>query len=283
MGTQVDSIPIATDDDRYGEYRFDTMKSYGSKVRLSDCADQFTIEKIKSFTPPDLRKFASNATLIERVTSGPIGEAPKNAEGQLEELKIEHINTVEQLIEGEPPKTIAEQLAEIEPEHFAAVERSIEEGLDLDQNFMIKVQVLVAQILAQLNRIAENDREKIEKLKTKYRNTTLEAANFQRDLGKNGFKFAAIAFGASFLRFLGNADDRAIAEVFAGQVCKGVGEMFGASIQANLSQAQALSSLLLQEYQAKTNNASSDAQKKTDFTNMLEKALRLLEAAARNG
>lgn len=252
----VDSVPI-TDDDRYGsDYRFDSLASHGSRIHLSAREDQTTIEKTKSLQMPDMTKFSSSVSLAERVSAGAIEESPKS---------------------------IVQLLEEIPPEHFAAVEQAITDNVEPDQNFMLKVQVLVAQILAQLNRISENDREKIEKLKTKYRNTTLEAANLQRELGTKGLFFAGVSFAASFLRLAHNQDDKAIADVFAGQLCPRFGEMFQASTQADKDQASNLANLLLQEYQAKTNKGSSDSANKQEITGMLEKALRLLEAAARSG
>ncbi len=258
--TCVDGMP---DDDRSDfKSHFGPLGAQDSKIRSSDCTDSATIEKTKSIPIPDLRKFASSASLLERVVPGPVVPRP-----------IE-----------EAPKTIAQQLEEIDPEHFMEVEQAINEGVEPDQNFMVRVQCLVAQILAQLNRIAENDREKIEKLKTKYRNTTLDAANLQRDLGRKGLMFAGIAFAATFLRFASrNEDDMKFAEIFSNQLCPKLGEMFTDSIRGDMTQASGLSSLLLQEYQAKTNKGSSDSANKQEITGMLEKALRLLEAAARSG
>jgi hypothetical protein len=253
--TYVDWMP---DNDRSDfKSRFGSLGAQDSRIRSSDCKDQATIEKTRSIAIPDLTKFASSASLLERVVSGPIEETPKS---------------------------IAQQLEEIDSEHFTAVEQAINDNVEPDQNFMVRVQCLVAQILAQLNRIAENDREKIEKLKTKYRNTTLEAANLQRDLGKKGLMFAGIAFAAAFLRFASrNEDDMKFAEIFSNHLCPKLGEMFTDGIRGDMTQANGLSSLLLQEYQAKTNKGSSDSANKQEITGMLEKALRLLEAAARSG
>ncbi len=253
----VDSVPIS-DDDRYGsDYRFDSHASHGSRIHLSAREDQTTIEKTKSLQMPDLTKFSSSVSLAERVSAGAIEESPKS---------------------------LLEQLEEIPAEHFAAVEQAITDNVEPDQNFMLKVQVLVAQILAQLNRISENDREKTEKLKTKYRTATLEAANLQRECGKNGLLFAGIVFGTSLLQFASpNADDRSIANIFANQVCEKTGQLFDAGLRADMGQATNLANLLLQEYQAKASKGSSDSSNKQEITGMLEKALRLLESAARSG
>jgi len=250
------------------DVRFDSMKS-NDTINLRDREDQVAIEKTKEILTRSLNTSSTNASLEGRVTMGPVG--------------------TNEIRNNETSNTLFEQLQEIEPEHFQAVEQSITDGLDLDKNFIREIQILVAQILAQLNRIAANDRTQIEQLKTKYRNTTLESANLQRELGWHGLKFAGIALGVSFLKFAlpqnaqkeRNSDDLAMIDLFATQICPKTGGLFESSINANKSQADSLAGLLLQEYQAKTNKGSADNANKGEITEMLNKALRLLEAASK--
>ncbi len=231
-----------------------------STLLLSEREDQATIRKTQRIPIPGSASSDPMMTLKGRVTVGKVEEPPISA------------------------NTIVKELEKIEPEHFRAVEEAISQDVPTETNFMIKVQFLVAKILAQLNRIAEKDRTQTEKLKTDYKNATAKVAELQRELGTHGLKFSLIAFGASFLQFASpHQSDRDIAKIFASELCPKLGEMFGSSLQANMNQSNSLASLFLQEYQAKSSKGANDASNKQEIIGILEKALDSLKQAARAG
>lgn len=259
--TQVNSDTVGDDYDLdcFSNWKSDTT------IRLSDREDEETVTKTKSLPMPKTFPL-SNKSLLGRVTEGPIEEIQTSNDP----LPID--------------ADIVEQLKEIDPEHFQAVEKAILENAQPDTNYMIKIRNLIAQILVQLNKIAEKDRTQIDEMKTKYKNSTLEAANLQRDLGWNGLKFSGVALAASFLQFLSpHQSDREIVNIFAKECCPKLGDMFGSSIQANMHQSNSLANLVLQEYTAKTQKGQSDSSNKQELIGILDKVLQSVKEAARAG
>ncbi len=231
-------------------------------IGINQREDASTIKKTQHFQPPVLETGSPSPSLINRVSLGEVERA-------------ETASTI-----------IANQLSGIDSEHFQAVEKAITNGenREPDTNYIIKVQCLVAQILAQLNRISEKDRTQIDQLKSKYKSKALEAADLQRTLGAHGLKFSLVALGASFLQFTTPfQSDRDILNILTREVCPKVGDLFGSSIQADMGQANSISSLLINEYQAKTSKGSSDASSKQEIISILEKALESLKRAASAG
>jgi hypothetical protein len=151
------------------------------------------------------------------------------------------------------------------------------------ENVRILIERLVSRLLAQEDKIAEQRRDKLHKLEKRYKDTSLEAADLQRNLGSQNLKFGLVTLASSFLQFLSTYEsDRNIAQIFAKEVCPKFGEMYGSKIQADLSHATSVTSMLLQEYQAQTNNETSASSRKQAIEDVLRKFLDSLSRAAQS-
>lgn len=221
-----------------------------SSVFLNEREDAATIKKTQTLPLPGPQ--FTDASLVDRVTQSP---------------------------------TLAEQLEEIEPEHFAAVETALTENPSPELNYINQVVTLVALILAQLNRIAEKDRVQIDGIKANYQKATQESADLIRALGSHGLKFSALTMACALLPYLSpHASDREIGGIFVREVCPKLGELFGGSLmQSDMKKADALASLLISEYSAKTQKSGAEANNRQELTAILQQTLTGLKEAARAG
>ena len=147
----------------------------------------------------------------------------------------------------------------------------------------IKINRLVAKMMASDHIKKVTERTQTDQLKAKYKATSLEVANLQRELGWSNIKFAGVAFVSSFCQLSPYESDKAIGNIFSSQFCPKLGELYASNINANTSQASNMTNLLLQEYQAKVSKGSSDASSMQEFTGVLDKALDSLKRAAQAG
>lgn len=180
-----------------------------------------------------------------------------------------------------------ERLAETYPEdQFKAecekLDKAIEDKLFLPQevNFIIKLRDILAYAYRQRDRLNENDRLKIENLKTEFKNSVKDQASCQRKMGTIGVIFAT----ASFLVGLGTvvAPDalKKAVEIGAGQVPT-LGSLFTSPLQANMKLqggAESLSLNSLQQEQAKKQSEGNSEQEKS---RVLDKAIEAADSAAR--
>ena len=131
--------------------------------------------------------------------------------------------------------------------------------------------------------ISEKDKEKIIQLENEYKVITLTAADLQREIGLSNLKFAAVAFGASFLQFLSPHDsDRAIAKVFADQVCPNFGRLWTSDLEAKFTSANNSCTMKMNKYNLLANSEQSKANDKQQVSGIVDKALRNMESASRS-
>jgi hypothetical protein len=151
---------------------------------------------------------------------------------------------------------------------------------EAEANFLIRVRKVVAEILAQLSKVSEKDRFQMEDMKQKYRNSSQEAADLQRTLGNAGLIVSVIGFGVLLSQFgFKNPADREVMK-FLSEQCPSIGGMFTSRYQAHQKEADALSQLMLAEYNAKTSKSQSESSSKQEITNLLDKALESMKRAA---
>lgn len=164
--------------------------------------------------------------------------------------------------------------------HAVALATALVANPPIEANYLIKVRNLVAQILAQLSRIAEKDRTQIDDIKTKYRDATKEYVRLQRELGNNGLHCTVVALAASFLQFVSpHQTDREIINLFAKEGSRTLGEMFGHVIQSKMRIADSVTSLAINEYAAKSQRGN-DANNRQEVIDLLTKVLESLKRAA---
>lgn len=150
-------------------------------------------------------------------------------------------------------------------------------------NYTIRLQELVAKILAQYQQTSEKDKLKIEKIEQEYKNKTLTAADLQRELGWTGLKVAAFAFAASFLQFASpHESDRIVANKFA-EFCPKFGDLWTSDLNAKLTSSSNVCQMLLNRYNLLSSSEQSKSGDKQQVSAVFEKAMRAMEAAARAG
>lgn len=214
--------------------------------------DAETIEKVQAIAIP------TNPPLITTTLAGRVTDA---AQQQAQDWMLEQLETFDPTA------------ATITPP----------ESNDVEANYMFQIRSLIAQILVQLNRISQKDRDQIEKLKGEYKKLTQETASLQKQIGTNNLMFSVITLGAAFFQIAENPIDRQFAKIFAENVCPRLGEMFASDIQANTTRSMNLANLLLQEYTAKTQKGQADSSNKQEMIQLLDRALNGLSQAARAG
>lgn len=165
------------------------------------------------------------------------------------------------------------------------LEAVFEECANSGGNYLSRLQELVAAILAQYQQISEKDKLKLDQLEKEYKLTTLSVANIQKELGWSNLKFALISFGAVFLQFIPGANDvdKAVAKIFAEQVCPKFGDLWNSDLNAKFTSGDKLSQMLLGKYNLLAGAEQTKANDKQQVGDILRKALSNLESASRNG
>lgn len=155
-----------------------------------------------------------------------------------------------------------------------------------DVNFVVRVRELVAQLLAQLSRISENDRKQVETLKKEYRTSAQKAADMQVNMGWSGVAVAALAFAVNLSQFMiSNPNintqkaDREIIQFLAGQIPT-AGNLFRDRYQAKQMEFGAVRDLRNQEIQMKNSKTQSESGSKQEILQLLTTALQLLKGAS---
>ena len=198
------------------------------------------------------------------------------------ELEIPELPVSSSSLEGRVSLPIEDVLNHVDPE---LLEEAFNADPDLGSNYILRLQELVAAILAQYQQISEKDKLKIDQLEREYKVTTLSVADLTRELGWSGLKFAAVTFAASFLQFVPGANDadRVVAKIFAEQVCPQFGNVWNSDLNAKLTSGNNLSQMLMNKYNLLANAEQSKANDKQQVSGVFEKALRNQESASRNG
>lgn len=155
-----------------------------------------------------------------------------------------------------------------------------------DVNFVVRVRELVAQLLAQLSRISENDRKQVETLKKEYRTSAQKAADMQVNMGWSGVAVAALAFAVNLSQFMisnpnvnTQRTDREIIQFLAGQI-PNAGALFRDRYQAKQMEFGAVRDLRNQEIQMKNSKTQSESGSKQEILQLLTTALQLLKGAS---
>lgn len=178
---------------------------------------------------------------------------------------------------------IESALSQIDPEHFQEVEQAIVNGTEAEPNYINEINALIGKILVQLNRISQKNNLQINDMKIKYKDLTSRSAVLQRELAKHNLMFSFISLGVACFQMAEDPLDKHVAKMFADNICPNLGAMFGASIQSNQQKTNALSQLVLYEYQAKTQKGQSDSSSKQELTQTLQRVLDGLTQASRAG
>ncbi len=259
-----------------------------NSISVSQREDGATIQKIQGIgIPEQVSDEGAISKSVHPIALVPVVDTNKD-KGLFERLSnfIQGILGMAQPLESNEllKNAISEWLEALEPEEFDTLEEVFVENPEPQGNYVIRLQNLVAAILAQLQQISDKDKEKINQLEKEYKLSTLSAANLQRELGWSGLKFAAICFGASFLQFLSpHQSDRDIAMLFADKVCPKFGEMWNADLNAKFTSANNSCTLKMNKYNLLANAEQSKANDKQQVSGIFDKALRNLESATRFG
>lgn len=150
-------------------------------------------------------------------------------------------------------------------------------------NYIVEIQKLVAQILAELGRISAHDHESIEKMKNKFMDASIKNANLQTDLGKANKYIGIASFALMSVRlFLPNADDKEIINIISNQAPNLAG-MYTSGIQSRMQETSAESQLELEKYRTKTAAKQSDGNAKQDVLALLQAVAENQKSASRAG
>lgn len=171
----------------------------------------------------------------------------------------------------------------VEPAKKATSLEQLQEILLEQPSYLVNIRNSVAQILAQLSRIAEKDRTQIDEMKKKYENSYKLSAGLVKDLGWDGLIISSIALVPLFLVTSPHQFDREMGNQFATQFIPSIGRIFTSSKDSDIKKADALSGLIIQEYSAKTSKSQSESGSKQEITSLLEKVVSALKEAARAG
>ncbi len=252
-----------------------------STMTLGAREDKVSIEKTKQIVEetelPSLD--SSSPSLAGRVTPGgvplnEVADAPVPMEIEAEDVEMA----------ADPLEPITLSHPAMNPESLKAVDQELarlqENAAPEEVNFLIKIREVIGKILAQFSEISEKDRFQTEDMKLKYRKSSQDAADLQRSLGNAGLWIAGIGFAVLLSQFgFKNPADREVMK-FLSEQCPNIGGMFTSRYQASQKESDALSSLMLAEYNAKTSKTQSETSSKQEIVSLLDKALESMKRAA---
>lgn len=230
-----------------------------SEVRFGSRMDETTIHMKERVDAATIEKTATIKMPETPMPTKPISSAVTHTRVEDEEMQVlrEQLEEIQDILVNNPP--VAEP------------------------NYLIKVRILVAQMLEQLNRISEKDRDQVQEMKKKYKEATQEVADQTRALGWNELKFSALTLVSSLTNLIPNEVDRNILGTLGKDVMPKIGGVFSSNIQSSMKKADAMANLVLQEYSAKTSKSGSDASSKQEIIRLLDEVLQSLKSAARSG
>ncbi len=232
----------------------------GGTVHISKCEGRLTIEKTKHLEIPTPEKGTSPS---------PEGRVTVEAAGVPSDIELQEM--------------LSEQLPLMDPSTVDALEEQLDLPPNSAQNYMSRLNGIIAAILAQLQRVSEKDKAKTEQLKKEYKANTLTAVGLQRQLGSSGLKYAFLTFAVSFLQLLPNETDKSIANVFGNQICTKLGDMASYGIQGGLTDKNNSAQLLMNDLNNLTNQTQSQSNSKQEMTGVLDRAQRLFQVATQGG
>lgn len=209
-----------------------------------------------------------NVNLADRIDASTIEKVMQ--------LEIPEIPNATQSLEGRVSPSLEDQLDNVDP--------AVLEEIFNDSNYIVRLQELIAKILAQYQQISEKDKDKIQKLEKEYKLATLSVADLERELGWSGLKVAAFSFAASLLPLVPGANDtdKMIANIFAKDVVPNIGNLFTSDLKARHTSGDKLSNMLLQKYQQLSGAEQSKANDKQQVSGVFDKALNNLATASRS-
>ncbi len=178
---------------------------------------------------------------------------------------------------------LEKQLEQLSPEEFDQLEDALVENPDKGANYIVRLQALIAAILAQLQQLSEKDKDKISTLEKEYKVDTLWATDAQRSLGWSGLAFGGLRLGLSLLQMSGDDLDEAIFKPLVDHGCPGIQSIWDSRLQAKQTSAGNSASLKLNKYQMLTNAEQNKSSDKQQVSGIFDKALRNLESASRSG
>lgn len=149
-------------------------------------------------------------------------------------------------------------------------------------HYIIEVQKLVAQILAQLSRANQTDHQQIEKMKRSYEQLISKAGDEQRSSAQYALYSALTACATSFLQFgMPNQNDQQFLNVLSKDLIPQFGGMITTPHQVKGQMSREEAMLKLEEYRNKTAARQSEGNSKQDFLAVLNAAEELKRAASR--
>ena len=252
-----------------------------SSVSVEDRKDRGSIEKTKAVIEGSLPYcLCPELPLVkEKFTLGSPAISPKTTEIVTDEMALEPITLSHPSMDPKFLKAVDAEFARLSA---IPAEEAAEPAAEIEPevNFMIRVRKVVAEILAQLNKISEKDRFQMEDMKQKYRKSSQESADLQRTLGNAGLIISVVGFGVLLSQFgFKNPADREVMK-FLSEQCPHIGGMFTSRYQSSQKEADALSQLMLAEYNAKTSKSQSESSSKQEITSLLDKVLESMKRAA---
>ncbi len=267
-----------------------TFEIDSSTISIKMRPDAETIHKTKEIygeAPVTLAasQFEDSPSLEGRVTPG--GVPLKEIEQPVPAAEVpvaKEIDPENSEMAADPLEPITLSHPAADPEYLRAVDQELgrlqEKATPEEVNFLIKIREVIGKILAQFSEISEKDRFQMEEMKLKYRRSSQDAADLQRSLGNAGLWIAGIGFAVLLSQFgFKNPADREVMK-FLSEQCPNIGGMFTSRYQANQKEADALSQLMLAEYNAKTSKSQSESSSKQEVVNLLDKALESMKRAA---
>lgn len=188
-----------------------------------------------------------------------------------------------QVVDDPIPPSPEEVVRAMDPEELRAFDQALESPVTLEPNYLIRIQTLIGQILAQFSRLAEKERIQKEEQKAKITTASREWGKLQEEMGDRGFKFAWVSLGLMCSQFLVPDSDQQFLKFLSEEGCKNLVGMFNSETQSRQKMVDTVSALANTEITAMMNKGSSDASAKQEFINVLEKANESLKRAAQAG
>ncbi|OGN56360.1 MAG: hypothetical protein A3D96_05395 [Chlamydiae bacterium RIFCSPHIGHO2_12_FULL_44_59] len=152
-------------------------------------------------------------------------------------------------------------------------------------SYRARMLALIAQILAQLNRISQAQKIQNDANKTQYTEKNREAAILNRGLSQHNLVSSFALFGVSLLPMLPGANtlDQNVFNLLAKDVGPMIRDFLGSSKQIGAQQLLSEANLVLNQLQALANEGQLTKSQQDEMTRLLQELDQILVTAARAG
>ncbi|MEN9654505.1 MAG: hypothetical protein RL235_617 [Chlamydiota bacterium] len=163
----------------------------------------------------------------------------------------------------------------------AAIDELVSSNSVADRNYIRIIHALVDRMIAQFGEMKQSQTEKFNELTKQYKELVAQGAGHQKRLGNAQPLITAFGVALMLSQFKINSDPMKNTVKYLAEQVPSVGNLFTSRIQAAMTTAQSLATLLNTEISGKMSEQQSDAGSRQEVIEFLRNALNTLVQASR--